>query len=113
LQDDVFVNFLGFEDLISAYEKERDKAIGSIQKRYIQQREQLIRAKLEGIRQDQYHRRILNACIFPFSESGAMPGLGFSFVRASPLEEKGESNLDFLIYNPAKKIALWGEAKGK
>lgn len=112
LQDDPFSETLGIPPLVKRYEKERDEKIAPIVEKYRARRDELIRKRIEGIRQDQDHRRILNACIFPFSESGTMPGLGYSFVRASPLEEKGAPNLDFLIFNPEKRIAIFGEAKG-
>lgn len=112
MEDDAFIDSLGFDELKKDYIRERDKALAPIEQKYKANYKQLIDAKSKGIQEDQYHRRILNACIFPFSESGAMPDLGYHFVRASPLYEKGETNLDFLIYNPGKKIAIIGEAKG-
>jgi hypothetical protein len=112
LRDDPFSAFLEYPELVERYEKERDEKIGPISRRYKEKRDELLRSKNEGIKHDQDHRRILNACIFPFTVKGRMPGLGYSFVRASPLSEKGGPNLDFLIYNPSKQIAVFGEAKG-
>lgn len=107
-----FEKSLGNPGLIERYEDDRARAIEPIRRKYEEGREESVRRKLRGIDEDRYHRRILNSCIFPFSESGGISKLGYSFVRASPLHELRVPNTDFLVYNPIKQIAILGEAKG-
>lgn len=112
MSDESFLAELEIPELSDRYAKERDEIRSSISRRFREEREHRLRDKLKGIKEDQAHRRILNACIFPFTLKGRMPGLGYSFVRASPLAEKEVSNLDFLIYNPSNGMSIFGEAKG-
>ena len=77
--------------------------------------DEIRKGKWDGIEKDRRHRRVLNLCIYPFYNTTSPPlNMGYHFARASPLEELGVKNVDFLIYNFSRKrhLAIFGEAKG-
>jgi len=87
-----------------------------IKRKVSAERADTIRKLKRGMEEDDEHRRVLNACIYPFAH-GDIPG--HYFVRAAPLSELNPpvENLDFLIVcaEPQRNeisIAIIGEAKG-
>lgn len=77
-------------------------------KAYREEREDEYRDKLKtDIANDKRHRQLLNLCIFPFVE---YQPLGYEFIRADPLEELGEPNFDFLLFD-FDGHAIFGECK--
>ena len=60
------------------------------------------------IEQEREHRRLINYCIFPFSQSDSLEG--FRFVRADPLEELDLPNFEFLLHDLEGRVIV-GEAK--
>lgn len=112
LLDDEFVRYLRVKELQDNYTKAIERAIAEVEEEFEQKEKDLSRGKLEGLEIDKWHRNALNACIFPFTESESLSKMGYHFVRGSPLLELGITNLDFLIFNPDKGIAIIGDAKG-
>ena len=73
----------------------------------------IINKKSRGIQEDQYHKEVLNACIFPFVQQGVITNqLDYSYLRSSPLSELGLKNVDFLIASRTDGVVIFGEAKG-
>lgn len=113
--DNKFLDYLGFDDLKADYLEEKSECIERIRLE-----EQEKRVENEGnlrseIHIDQEHRKILNACLYPFATKvSRLRKLNYYFLRAAPLLEKGATNLDFLVCKnvPTNRIAIFGEAKG-
>lgn len=75
---------------------------------YRKEREEEYRDNLEtDIKNDKRHRQLLNLCIFPFVE---YQPLDYEFIRADSLEELGEPNFDFLLFD-FDGHAIFGECK--
>lgn len=102
-----------FPSLKRHFEFESNKIKDSVDREFSSQQSELVKKKLDGIEIDIKHRRIWNACIFPFSvEDNMLSSLGYYFYKASPLAEKEEKNFDFLIIsNKSRKKAIFGEVK--
>lgn len=111
---DEFLDYLTFEDLKTNYLKEKNELLKRIELEEQEKRVENVRKLRSEIRVDQEHRKILNACLYPFATKvSPLRKLGYYFLRAAPLLEKGTSNLDFLIYKSASNgAAIFGEAKG-
>jgi hypothetical protein len=62
----------------------------------------------QHVEKEKEHRKLLNLCIFPFNNSPSPSD--FHFVQADPLEELGEPNFDFLLWD-FNGQAIFGEAK--
>jgi hypothetical protein len=112
LLDDEFVRYLRVRELQDKYTGSIERAIAEVDEEFEQKEKDLVRSKLEGLETDKWHRNALNSCIFPFTESESLSKIGYHFVRGSPLLELGITNLDFLIFNPDKGVAIIGDAKG-
>jgi hypothetical protein len=113
--NDEFLNYLTFEDLKKNYLKEKDECLKRTEYEEQEKRVENERRLRSEIRIDREHRKILNACLYPFAiKVSPLRRLGYRFLRAAPLLERGTSNLDFLIYksDPLKGTAIFGEAKG-
>ncbi len=113
LQDEEgeFLKKLGLADLQREYKQEKDGIISKIEREY-ETNSQLYENKSIGIKEDKFHKEVLNAAIFPFVQRGLLPQtLDYVYVRSSPLSERKLKNVDFLIVSPSKKIAIFGEAK--
>lgn len=69
--------------------------------------------KSRGIKEDNYHKEVQNACIFPFVQQGVITKkLDYWYLRSSPLVELGLKNVDFLIASRTDGVVIFGEAKG-
>lgn len=112
LQDEEFVRYLRIKNLQEEYIRDIGRIRDSVDADFQSSQDERVRSKIQGIELDKWHRNMLNSCIFPFTEAGQLSLIGYHFVRASPLIELGVSNLDFLVFNPAKGLAIVGEAKG-
>ncbi len=113
--DDEFLNYLTFEDLKTSYLKEKGECLKKIELEEQEKRVENERRLRSEIRIDREHRKILNACLYPFATKvSRLRKLGYYFLRAAPLLERGTSNLDFLVYKsaPMNGTAIFGEAKG-
>lgn len=112
--NDEFLNSLLFPELQSQYEEDYKQAVRKVRSEFKKERA-LIAERIErGLRDDDEHRRALNACIYPFARGQVH---GYYFVCAGPLSELGIKNLDFLIVcrdppDGETKIAMFGESKG-
>jgi hypothetical protein len=115
LDDTEFISDLAFDDLQNEYRIKKKEILKLVDKDFEKSKEDRISKKIEGIQQDQYHRKVLNACILPFSHEGPLADLGYYFYRASPLSELDSTlNLDFLLLHPKPPtLAIFGEAKGQ
>jgi hypothetical protein len=115
LDDTDFISYLAFDDLQNEYRIKKKAILKSVDEDFEKSKEDKISKKIEGIQQDQYHRKVLNGCIFPFSYEGPLANLGYYFYRAAPLSElDSTSNLDFLLLHPKPPtLAIFGEAKGQ
>ncbi len=113
MHDDEFIAYLRAYELQREYRTRVDQIIKDIGQEFDEKRSELQNEKLRYLELDKWHRNILNSCIFPFTETEVASRVGYHFVRASPLHELEVPNFDFLIYNPEKKSALIGEAKGQ
>lgn len=114
LDDSDFVNHLAFPELIEEYRKEKKLLLKTIEQKYETEKKYNVDKKNEGIKQDQNHRMILNACIFPFAQDDSIQRYGYTLLKASPLSELGGPNMDFLLYHPDTNPKLiFGEAKGQ
>lgn len=110
LDDFDFIKFLQIKELIDEYNKTKKAEFEKIDKKFKEDKEKHQNLKIDAIRIDRNHRRILNACIFPFAQVD--PPLGYHFIRASPLSEKRVKNLDFLLLHHKEPITMiLGEAK--
>lgn len=113
LDDAEFIANLTFKDLQNEYQVKKKEIYGSVEERYEKNKQDRISKKLEGIEQDKYHRMVLNACIFPFTQEGPLAKHDYYFVRASPFSELRTSNMDFLLLHPEfPPSAIFGEVKG-
>lgn len=114
LSDEEFIDYLAFPELKEEYKREKKTVIDAIENRYRQEKDKLIQRKKDGIDEDQTHRMILNACIFPFAQEDSLQKYGYSFLRASPLRELNVTNMDFLLFHPDNVAqVIFGEAKGR
>jgi len=113
LLDDEFIEFLRAADLQRQYRTGIDTVVKEVNQEFTDRRDALVLDKQRNLELDKWHRNIVNSCIFPFTEAEMVSKVGYHFVRASPLHESGVPNFDFLLYNPAKAIAILGEAKGQ
>ncbi|MGA3405999.1 MAG: hypothetical protein ABSD49_09745 [Candidatus Bathyarchaeia archaeon] len=110
-----FLQYLIHEDLRLSYERKRRLAVRKVRKQFLANQTEIVERLRRGLKEDDDHGRVLNACIYPFAR-GEVPG--YFFVRAAPLVEMNLENLDFLIVclNPPRsgevKVAIFGEAKG-
>jgi hypothetical protein len=98
-------------DLQQKYAERKKKVAEEVIKEFDDRHTELELQKQYGIDEDQRHRSILNACIFPFTQDDIISKTGFAFLRASPLHELEVSNLDFLLYNQRSNLSIFGEAK--
>ena len=56
----------------------------------------------------------MNACIFPFSQDDSFKEYGYSFLRASPLNELGVPNFDFILIDENDPLSImFGESKSQ
>jgi len=113
--NDEFLDYLTFEDLKTSYLKEKGECIKRIELEEGEKRVENERRLRGEIRTDREHRKIINACLYPFATKvSPLRKLGYCFLRAAPLLEKGTRNLDFVIYKgvPSDGTAIFGEAKG-
>jgi hypothetical protein len=111
-----FLRFLRDGDLQERYERETRNLIRRTKSRFRGEKEEFVRNITNELAIDDEHRRVLNACVYPFAK-GEIPG--YYFVRAAPLVELEPrvKNMDFLIVcaNPSPdeiSIAIVGESKG-
>lgn len=110
-----FVKFLHHADLQQGYEEAVKRIARRVKRKIRSEKEELIRELGRALEDDDEHRRVLNACIYPFAQ-GQIPG--YYFVRAAPLSElEHVENLDFLIVcaepgDGETPLAIVGEAKG-
>ena len=111
-----FLEYLTFGDLRDRYLEERDALLANSNAEAAKLRPQREKEIRDEIKIDREHRKILNACIYPFATKiSPLRKLGYYFLRAAPLLENGVSNLDFLLYKKTSDIvgtAIFGEAKG-
>lgn len=70
--------------------------------------------KKDGIQSDKRHRDLINMCVFPFTDTGALAKSNYKYIRAAPLSEFGVGNFDFVLFkdNEREKVAIIGECKG-
>jgi len=111
-----FLEYLSFEDLRDRYLEEKGTLLANLNAKATELRVERRRNIVDEIKIDREHRKILNACIYPFATRiSPLRKLGYYFLRAAPLLENGVSNLDFLIYKKTSDLAgfaIFGEAKG-
>jgi hypothetical protein len=111
-----FLNSLSFEDLRQDYLKEKEAILAKLHEEIASEMAQKTQELRDEIQIDREHRKILNACVYPFaSKVSSVRGLGYRFLRAAPLLEKNVGNLDFLVYKRGSQsggVAIFGEAKG-
>ena len=114
MQDDSgFLPLLGFPDLKKEYIHRKKVARKKAHARFNQEKESIQEHLEKGIREDQSHTAVLNACIFPFLNDGEVAKkLGYVFLAADPLRDSKMKNLDFLIVKSKSSIAVFGDAKG-
>lgn len=62
----------------------------------------------DNISRQKEHRELLNLCVFPFAKPDTPAG--YRFIRADPLEECGEKNFDYLLYDFDGHV-IFGECK--
>jgi hypothetical protein len=111
-----FLQSLSFDDLKESYAKEKAELMIKVEADIADCSPQKARELRDEIRTDREHRKILNACVYPFAtKMSSVRKLGYYFLRAAPLLEKEIPNLDFLVYKPGSTtpgLAIFGEAKG-
>ncbi|MCJ2564410.1 MAG: hypothetical protein LN417_10055 [Candidatus Thermoplasmatota archaeon] len=115
MSDEEFQQDLRFPDLKKGYQKDVRLLLKGLKRSQAEHREELERELDIAIDDDRYHGQILNACIYPFTQKGKIPKeLGYRFVRGSPLEELGVTNVDFLLFKKSERVpvAIIGESKG-
>jgi hypothetical protein len=101
------------KNLRGEYESKKETRINEIEQDFISRNGELVENKSRGIREDQFHKAVLNSCIFPFAERNLLrQHLDYVYLRSSPLLELNVKNVDFMIASFSKKIVIFGEAKG-
>lgn len=101
------------QPLKDGYIKQKYEKLKEIKTESSNKFSEYFKRKDKGIKEDKYHKEVLNSCIFPFAQTGSFhAGLDYVYLRSSPLSELGLKNVDFLIVSQIKGIAIFGEAKG-
>jgi hypothetical protein len=113
-----FAELIHDPDLHSRYTKELKNNVSKIEKHFETEKIGIEGQLRAGLTDDDEHRQILNACVYPFC-TGQIPR--YRFICAAPLveldQEERIKNLDFMIacLEPEvgeSRIAIMGEAKG-
>jgi len=112
LDDEDFIEFLYSPSLKDAYKEDIKQRFQQIDQEFSSRKDFWETAKKNAIEDDRRHRGMINVCVAPFTGKGSLKNLGYQFIRASPLSELRIPNVDFLLYKPTQKIAIFGEAKG-
>jgi hypothetical protein len=114
MDDSSYLNLLRFKDLRSSYTK-RAKEVRKRNKEWVREKYESFSKEFNNeLTRCREHDEIVNLCIHPFSESNPERlALGYNYMRADPLYEKGIDNFDFLICRIEGKrpIAIFGEVK--
>lgn len=110
INDGDFINKLS-KNLRKKYVQEKKTAIAEINAEWSKQSH--VDDKHRWLKQDTYHKEILNACIFPFIQQGdIIKNFDYKYIRSSPLSELNLPNVDFLISSERDQTLIFGEAKG-
>ena len=111
-EDDSFVKQLP-QPLQDKYAKQKSEKLKKIKIETSNNFSEYFKRKDKAIKEDKYHKEVLNSCIFPFVQTGSfISELDYVYLRSSPLSELNLKNVDFLIVSKKKGIAIFGEAKG-
>lgn len=81
---DDFLEYLTHAELQSAYEQDCKIAIRKARRRFEAEKTKSIENLRRGLNKDNQHRRVLNACLYPFAKGEVS---GYHFIRAAPLAE--------------------------
>ncbi len=114
LNDDTFIGQIRFPDLQKRYKEESKAIIRQTEREFKRDSEKLKETNETEIHTCREHDELVNLCIHPFTESSSpIRQLGYRFIRADPLSELGEKNVDFLLYNSEgrRPIIIFGEVK--
>lgn len=111
-EDNSFVSKLPKKQL-AEYNKLKSEKIKEIKKQFDTEYREFFSKLSKGIKEDQFHKVVLNSCIFPFVQKGLLTEkLDYTYIRSSPLLELKVKNVDFLIVSQKNGLAIFGEAKG-
>ena len=110
VNDEDFINKLP-KYLHKEYVQEKKIAIDKINAEW--SKKSHVYDKFRWIKQETYHKDILNACLFPFVQQGRITeNFDYKYIRSSPLAELDLPNVDFLIASEIDQTLIFGEAKG-
>lgn len=111
-EDSSFVSQLS-KQLQEEYTKRRSDKVKEVKEQFKTKYDEYFSNKDKGIKEDKFHKEVLNSCIFPFVQTGLLSAKSdYAYLCSSPLSELGVKNVDFLIASQSKGIAIFGEAKG-
>jgi len=98
---------------LAEYKKLKSEKIREIKKQFGTDYSKFSSKLSKGIKEDKFHKVVLNSCIFPFVQKGLLTEkLDYTYIRSSPLSELKVKNVDFLIASQKNGLAIFGEAKG-
>lgn len=98
---------------LAEYKKLKSEKIREIKKQFDTEYSEFSSKLSKGIKEDKFHKVVLNSCIFPFVQTGLLTKkLDYTYIRSSPLSELKVKNVDFLITSQKNGLAIFGEAKG-
>ena len=112
-EDEGYLSSLS-KDLQSVYTSRKKELIKTIKAEFEKKLEFNKNSKKEGIESDRRHRDLINMCVFPFTDTGALAQTNYKYIRAAPLSELNIPNFDFLLFknDNQRNIAIFGECKG-
>lgn len=113
MSEENFLEYLSFPDLKKEYASRLRSQIEKAKKEFEAKRDFFEKSKKAAIEIDRRHRDLINSCVYPFTNKGALAGTGYKYIQASPLSELEVPNLDFLLFKQTDRfrVAVLGECK--